>query len=65
MTAREQFMGKWGINREEELRDIITILEMLMGMQFRRLRRKRVQEFSIEVIEAIEGTPTWNGHVYG
>jgi hypothetical protein len=34
---REQFMAKWGIQSDQELRDIVTILQAVMRSQFQGL----------------------------
>jgi hypothetical protein len=52
--AVRSFMTKWGIESEQELRDMITILQTLMKLQFRRLRPRRSQIFGEDVLEAVE-----------
>jgi hypothetical protein len=52
--TREEFMAKWGIKSEEELRDTITILQTVMKLQFQRLRPKWVHQFGEDVLEAVE-----------
>jgi hypothetical protein len=52
--AVRSFMTKWGIESEEELRDMITILQALMKLQFRRLRPKWSRMFGEDVLEAVE-----------
>jgi hypothetical protein len=60
--AREEFMKKWGIESEQELKDIIKILRTIMKLQFQRMRPKWSQQFGEEVLEAVEGmTPVWAG----
>ena len=50
--ALRSFMSKWGIESEQELRDIVTILQTLMNLQ--RLRPKWSQMFGEDVLGAVE-----------
>jgi len=55
--SRVEFMAKWGIHSDQELRDIIIILEAVMRSQFQRLRPKWRREFGEETLQAIEDMP--------
>jgi hypothetical protein len=52
--SRAEFMAKWGIQSDQELRDIITILRAVMRLQFQRLRPKWRREFGEEALQAVE-----------
>jgi hypothetical protein len=47
-------MAKWGIQSDQELGDIVTILQTVMRSQFQRLRPKWSQQFGEETLQAIE-----------
>ena len=47
-------MAKWGIQSDQELGDIVTILQTVMRSQFQRLRPKWSREFGEETLQAIE-----------
>jgi hypothetical protein len=57
--SREEFMAKWGIQSDKELRDITTILEIVARSQFQRLRPKWSQQFGEKTLKAIESMPTY------
>jgi hypothetical protein len=57
--SRAEFMAKWGIHSDQELRDIITILQTVVQAQFQRLRPKWSQQFGEETLQAVESTPTY------
>ena len=52
-------MAKWGIQSDQELGDIVTILQTVMRSQFQRLRPKWSQQFGEDVLDAIEQMPTF------
>jgi hypothetical protein len=52
-------MAKWGIQSDQELMDIVTILETVMRSQFQRLRPKWSQQFGEETLQAVESMPTY------
>jgi hypothetical protein len=47
-------MAKWGIQSDQELGDIVTILQTVMRSQFQRLRPKWSREFGEETLQAVE-----------
>jgi hypothetical protein len=57
--SRADFMARWGIRSDQELRDIVTMLQTVMVSQFRRLRPNWSQQFGEEVLEAVESMPTF------
>jgi ElaB/YqjD/DUF883 family membrane-anchored ribosome-binding protein len=57
--SREEFMAKWGIQSEQELRDIVTMLQSVMESQFKRLRPRWSQEYGEETLQAVERMPTY------
>ena len=57
--SRAEFMAKWGIQSDQELGDILTILETVIRSQFQRLRPKWSQQFGEETLQAIESMPTY------
>jgi hypothetical protein len=57
--SREQFMAKWGIQSDQELRDIVTMLQTVIQSQFQRLRPRWSQEYGEDTLQAIESTPTY------
>jgi len=57
--SREEFMARWGIQSDQELRDIVTMLQTVMQSQFRRLRLRWSQEYGEETLQAIESMPTY------
>ena len=57
--SRAEFMAKWGIQSDQELRDIITILQAVMRLHFQRLRPKWRREFGEETLQAIESMATF------
>jgi hypothetical protein len=57
--TRAEFMAKWGIQSDQELRDIITVLQAVMRSQFQRLRPKWRREFGEETLQAIESMLTY------
>ncbi|MGD0550973.1 MAG: hypothetical protein ABSA81_10600 [Candidatus Bathyarchaeia archaeon] len=57
--SRAEFMAKWGIHSDQELKDIITILHAIIRSQFQRLRPKWRREFGEETLQAIESLHTF------
>jgi hypothetical protein len=57
--SRAEFMAKWGIHSDQELKDIITILQTVIRLQFQRLRPKWRREFGEEALQAIENMSTY------
>jgi hypothetical protein len=57
--SREEFMAKWGIQSDQELRDIVTMLQTVMQSQFERLRPRWSQEYGEDTLQAIESMPTY------
>jgi len=57
--SRAEFMAKWGIHSDQELRDIIKVLQAVMRSQFQRLRPKWEREFGEEALQAVESMPTY------
>jgi hypothetical protein len=57
--SREEFMAKWGIQSEQELTDIVTMLQTVMQSQFQRLRPRWSQEYGEETLRAVESMPTY------
>ena len=57
--SRAEFKAKWGIQSDQELRDIITVLQAVTRSQFQRLRPKWRREFGEETLQAIEGMPAY------
>jgi hypothetical protein len=55
----EEFMAKWGIHSDKELRDITTILQIVARSQFQRLRPKWSREYGGDTLQAIESMPTY------
>ena len=47
-------MAKWGIQSDQELGDMVTILRTVMRSQFQRLRPKWSREFGEETLQAVE-----------
>jgi hypothetical protein len=63
--TREEFMAKWGIKSEQELRDTIAILQSVMKLEFQRLRPKWSQQFGEDVLEAVESMGfNWKGRAF-
>jgi hypothetical protein len=58
LHASAEFMAKWGIQSDQELREIITALQAVMRPQFQRLRPKWRREFGEETLQAVENMPT-------
>jgi hypothetical protein len=58
--SRAEFKAKWGIQSDQELRGIITILETVIRSQFQRLRPKWSQQFGEETLQAIENMPIYS-----
>ena len=54
IQSREQFMAKWGIQSDQEFRDMVTILQAVMRSQFQRLRPKWSQQFGEGTLQAVE-----------
>ena len=52
-------MAKWGIQSDQELRDMVTILQTVMRSHYQRLRPKWSQQFGEETLQAIESMPTY------
>ena len=52
--SRAEFMAKWGIQSDQELGDILTILQTVIRSQFQRLRPKWSQQFGEETLQAVE-----------
>jgi hypothetical protein len=52
-------MAKWGIQSDEELRDIVMMLQTVMRSQFQRLRPRWSQEYGENTLQAIESMPTY------
>jgi hypothetical protein len=52
-------MAKWGIQSDQELGEIVTILQTVMRSQFQRLRPKWSQQFGEETLQAVECMPTY------
>jgi hypothetical protein len=57
--SRAEFMAKWGIQSDQELGDIITMLQTVMRSQFQRLRPEWSQEFGEDALKAIENMSTY------
>jgi hypothetical protein len=57
--TREEFMAKWGIQSDKQLRDIVTILHAVMRSEFQRLRPKWSQQFGEKTLRAVESMPTY------
>ena len=57
--SRAEFKAKWGIQSDQELRDIITVLQAVTRSQFQRLRPKWRREFGEETLQAIENMSTY------
>jgi hypothetical protein len=57
--SREEFMAKWGIQSDQELGDIITILHAVMRSEFQRLRPKWSQQFGEKTLLAVESMSTY------
>jgi hypothetical protein len=55
----DKFMAKWGIQSNQELKDIITILRAVMQSEFQRLRPKWSQQFGERTLKAVESMPTY------
>jgi hypothetical protein len=55
----EEFMAKWGIHSDQELRDITTILQIVARSEFQRLRPKWSQQFGEITLQAVESMPTY------
>jgi hypothetical protein len=54
-----EFMAKWGIQSEQELKDIVTMLQTVMRLQFQQLRPGWSRKFGEEVLQAVESMPTF------
>jgi hypothetical protein len=52
-------MAKWGIQSDQELRDIVAMLQSVMKSQFRGLRPRWRQEYGEDTLQAIESMPTY------
>jgi hypothetical protein len=61
--GREDFMAKWGITSEQEMKDIAAILQKIMRMQLKTMRPKWSREFGEDVLKAIERMPEIEGPV--
>jgi hypothetical protein len=55
----EEFMAKWGIHSDQELRDITMILQIVARSQFQRLRPKWSQQFGEKTLKAVESMRTY------
>jgi hypothetical protein len=58
--SRAEFMAKWGIQSDQELRAIVTMLQTLMRLQFQQLRPKWSQQFGEETLQAVESMRNYN-----
>jgi hypothetical protein len=47
-------MAKWGIQSDQELRDMVTILQTVMRSHYQRLRPKWRREFGEDALQAVE-----------
>jgi hypothetical protein len=57
--TRAEFMAKWGIQSDQELAEIITMLQTVMRSQFQRLRPRWIQEYGEDTLRAIESMHTY------
>jgi hypothetical protein len=57
--SRDEFMTRWGIQSDQELRDIVTMLQTVMQSQFQRLRPRWSREYGEETLQAIESMPAY------
>jgi hypothetical protein len=57
--GRAEFMARWGIQSDQELVEIVTMLHAVMRSQFEQLRPRWSQEYGEETLQAIESMPTY------